>query len=93
MLHDRRRRSVILIAADHFDASRATRLIASHLTSESKHMGCTISVLQYPFEGNPGLAAAPIDAVIPDRDDPIRKYFPSFRLYDPWIYPDALRLL
>lgn len=56
-------------------------------------MGCTISVLQYPFEGNPGLAAAPIDAVIPDRDDPIRKYFPSFRLYDPWIYPDALRLL
>ena len=32
-----------------------------------------------------GLAAALVDAGKIDWDDPIRKYLPSFQLYDPWI--------
>jgi len=32
-----------------------------------------------------GLAAALVDAAVINWDDPIRKYLPSFQLYDPWI--------
>jgi CubicO group peptidase (beta-lactamase class C family) len=32
-----------------------------------------------------GLAAALVDAALIGWDDPIRKYLPSFQLYDPWI--------
>jgi CubicO group peptidase (beta-lactamase class C family) len=32
-----------------------------------------------------GLAAALVDAAVIGWDDPIRKYLPSFQLYDPWI--------
>jgi CubicO group peptidase (beta-lactamase class C family) len=32
-----------------------------------------------------GLAAALVDAAVIGWDDPIRKYLPSFQLYDPWV--------